>query len=379
MKHCFESIISIQSRDEHIQWRGRNAIIMIIALIVATIASIPLYLIINMPFISSLLACSAMSALAIMLIAIIRSGRVTLGTVSLLILQIGIMLTSIFYIQESQSTFYLLTMPVLFASLTLRPIHVWLVCAMVIIGTVLVITTSPLYSIQDNTIIVNLTTQAILAVSVAAIGFMTSVSTHASLKKARYNVDEAERGARALEANKQELERMVDQRKNELTESMVRLEDHEQRLKAGLAELQASHYALQELGIPILPVMQGVILAIIVGTIHEQQIDMLTQNVLQSIKQNRIQTVICDLTAVPSVPSSIAQQLMQLVQSTQLLGANMIFVGIRPELAEMLVRQDLDVNALIIFSNLQNAILSLLSDTALNETRNTSMRSFSGA
>lgn len=379
MKHWFESIISIQSRDEHIQWRGRNAIIMTIALIVATIASIPLLVMMNLPFISSLLACSVISALAIMIIAITRSGRVTLGTVLLLTVQIGAMLASIFYLKESQSTLYLLTMPVLFASLTLRPIQVWLVCAMVIIGTVLVITTSPLYSIQDNTIIVSLTTQAILAVSVAAIGFVTSASTHASLKKARYNVDEAERGARALEANKQELEHMVDQRKNELTESMVRLEDHEQRLRAGLVELQNSQSALQELGIPILPVMRGVILAIIVGTIHDQQIDKLTQDILQTIKQERIQTVICDLTAVPSVPGSSAQQLMQLVQSTQLLGANIMFVGIRPEVAEILALRNLDLSALTIFSNLQNAILSLLSNTALNETRNTGMRSLSGA
>ena len=109
--------------------------------------------------------------------------------------------------------------------------------------------------------------------------------------------------------------------------------------------------------------MRGVILAIIVGTIHDQQIDKLTQDILQTIKQERIQTVICDLTAVPSVPGSSAQQLMQLVQSTQLLGANIMFVGIRPEVAEILALRNLDLSALTIFSNLQNAILSLLSKT----------------
>ena len=65
---------------------------------------------------------------------------------------------------------------------------------------------------------------------------------------------------------------------------MLRLEDQEQRLRAGLVELQTSQSALQELGIPILPVMRGVILAIIVGTIHDQQIDKLTQDILQTIK-----------------------------------------------------------------------------------------------
>jgi anti-anti-sigma regulatory factor len=79
-------------------------------------------------------------------------------------------------------------------------------------------------------------------------------------------------------------------------------------------------------------------------------------SLLEGVAQHHARTVILDITGVPVVDTQVALALMQAAQAVQLLGAQVILTGIRPDVAQSLVGLDIRFDQIITLGSLQAGI-----------------------
>ena len=118
---------------------------------------------------------------------------------------------------------------------------------------------------------------------------------------------------------------------------------------------------IREIGTPIVPLYAGIVLVPLVGTIDESRASMLLEHVLEAISQQQAQTVLLDITGVPVVDTSIANNIIMLARAAKLLGAQVIMAGIGPDIAQTIVHLGIGMEGIATHANLQSAIVSALS------------------
>lgn len=114
--------------------------------------------------------------------------------------------------------------------------------------------------------------------------------------------------------------------------------------------------AIRELSTPVLPVRPRLLILPIIGIIDPQRARQLTEQLLRGIRTNRAKVVVMDLTGVPSVDASVANHLVQTVEASRLVGAEVIVTGLSPELAQTLVTIGVDLGKMATVGDLQGGI-----------------------
>lgn len=155
----------------------------------------------------------------------------------------------------------------------------------------------------------------------------------------------------------------VQERETALQQLTVSLEQRSVEVERALAELRQSvkerdelSQTIRELSSPVLPVMHGVLVMPLIGVIDSERISLLTQSLLDAVERHRAGTVILDVTGVPIVDTQVARALLHVAETTRLLGAQTILVGLRPELAQTIVSLDLRLAGLVTRADLQSGI-----------------------
>ncbi|MEN9936441.1 MAG: hypothetical protein RLZZ387_3020 [Chloroflexota bacterium] len=134
-------------------------------------------------------------------------------------------------------------------------------------------------------------------------------------------------------------------------------------LRASVDQLQASQATIRELGSPVLPVLPGVLVAPLIGAIDTARAADLSAAVLAAVDRVRARSVILDITGVPVVDTHVARALLQVAQAVRLLGAEAVLVGVSAEVAQTLVTLGVDLGAIHVHANLQEAVGALISTT----------------
>jgi len=163
---------------------------------------------------------------------------------------------------------------------------------------------------------------------------------------------------RELEQLRDSLEATVSERTAGLQEALRTVEQREAQLQQALADLQASQVTIRELSAPVLPVLPGVLIAPLVGAIDESRATVFVANVLRAVERERAQQVIFDVTGVPLIDTQVARMILQAADAVRLLGAQVILVGIRPEVAQTVVGLGVALD-MKTFADLQQAIHAL--------------------
>jgi rsbT co-antagonist protein RsbR len=114
--------------------------------------------------------------------------------------------------------------------------------------------------------------------------------------------------------------------------------------------------AIRELSTPVLPVRERLLILPIIGIIDPQRARQLTEQVLRGIRVNRAKVVVMDLTGVPAVDAAVANHLVQTVEASRLVGADVIVTGLSPELAQTLVTIGVDLAKMFTVGDLQGGI-----------------------
>jgi rsbT co-antagonist protein RsbR len=111
--------------------------------------------------------------------------------------------------------------------------------------------------------------------------------------------------------------------------------------------------------VPVIPVNATTLVMPLVGTLDTTRLQQLQEQSLHALERSSARTLIFDITGVPIVDTHVAQGLLMTVRSARLLGAHVVLVGIRPEVAQAIVGLGLDLNGVSTFSDLQSALAQL--------------------
>lgn len=127
-------------------------------------------------------------------------------------------------------------------------------------------------------------------------------------------------------------------------------------MAAQAEELEAQRSTIRELSTPILPLFTGVLALPLVGSVDSYRASQVMETLLTAISDQQADIVILDITGVPVVDTGVANYLLQTARAAQLVGAQVVLVGIGAEIAQTLVQLGVDLTQLKVHANLQAGI-----------------------
>jgi anti-anti-sigma factor len=126
------------------------------------------------------------------------------------------------------------------------------------------------------------------------------------------------------------------------------------RMQEELIAAQAA--ALAELSTPCIPISDQVLVMPVIGAIDTRRAQQIMETLLREIETSQARIAIIDITGVTVVDTLVAQGLIRAAQAAQLLGAQVVLTGMRPEVAQTLVGLGADLRGIITRSTLQDGI-----------------------
>src|ERR1700687_4462572 len=114
--------------------------------------------------------------------------------------------------------------------------------------------------------------------------------------------------------------------------------------------------AIRELSTPVLQVRERLLILPIIGVIDPQRARQLTEQLLRGIRTNRAKVVVIDITGVAAMDLTVANNLVQTVEASRLLGATVIVTGLSPEIAQTLVTIGVDLGKMNTVGDVQGGI-----------------------
>lgn len=151
----------------------------------------------------------------------------------------------------------------------------------------------------------------------------------------------------------------VSQRERDFQDQAAELEV--QPLEKQLGELHAAYAEktqllnlLREVSTPIVPLYRGILLAPLIGTIDTARAYDLNEKLLRGVTDAKAKIVILDISGVPLFDTTTAEHLLRTAGATKLLGAEMVLVGLSPEVAQTVVGLGINLDGLTTQRSLQD-------------------------
>jgi len=119
---------------------------------------------------------------------------------------------------------------------------------------------------------------------------------------------------------------------------------------------------VRELGSPVIPLLTEVLLIPLVGLIDSLRAQQIIEAVLQGVSSHQATTVLLDISGVPLVDTQVAHSLLQTTRAAGLLGARVILIGVRPEIAQSIVGLGIDMRQFVTQPTLAAAVQALLKE-----------------
>ncbi len=129
-----------------------------------------------------------------------------------------------------------------------------------------------------------------------------------------------------------------------------------ERIRRVLEERAHLAETLRELSTPIVPVMEGILILPLIGTIDSERARHIMEDLLEAVRRYRARVVLIDITGVPVVDTMVANHLLRTIQAARLLGCQGVLVGIRAEVARTIVELGLNLGDLVTRGSLQDGL-----------------------
>lgn len=123
--------------------------------------------------------------------------------------------------------------------------------------------------------------------------------------------------------------------------------------------MEASKTAFLELSVPVVPLTNGIAILPLIGNVDTERAQLIMEEALEAAVKLKLNTLIIDLSGVMIVDTMVADQLFKVISSLELLGVNSILTGIRPEIAQTVIKMGIDFKNVNIKTNLQLAFEEL--------------------
>ena len=146
-------------------------------------------------------------------------------------------------------------------------------------------------------------------------------------------------------------------------------EEAHDHIAAQLTTIEHQRTALRQLSVPILPLTETTLVMPLVGEFDTDRLSLAKEQALQALERMAAHYLIVDITGVPIIDSPVAHGLIQIVRAARLLGAEVVLVGMRPEVAETIVGVGIDLDSTVSCSTLQDGISYALQQSPLSKWR----------
>ncbi len=143
--------------------------------------------------------------------------------------------------------------------------------------------------------------------------------------------------------------------KSPIYEIIGSMQDITERKQAELL-IREQAEALTALSTPLIPITNQIVVMPLVGVVNEERVAQVLETLLQGIGTSRAKVAILDITGVGFVDARVADGLLQAARASQLLGAQVVITGIRPDVAQTLVMLDAQLGDIVTHGTLQAGI-----------------------
>lgn len=120
--------------------------------------------------------------------------------------------------------------------------------------------------------------------------------------------------------------------------------------------IAAQRSALEELSTPLIPISEQVMIMPLIGTIDTGRARRVMETLLEGVAAHNTELVIIDITGVALIDTRVANVLIQSAQAVELLGAQVMLTGVRPEVAQLIVGLGIDLSRLLTYGSLQQGV-----------------------
>jgi rsbT co-antagonist protein RsbR len=112
---------------------------------------------------------------------------------------------------------------------------------------------------------------------------------------------------------------------------------------------------LIELSTPVVQLWEGILALPLIGTLDSERTQVVMESLLERLVATGSSIAVIDITGVPTVDTLVAQHLLKTVAAAQLMGADCIISGIRPQIAQTIVHLGIDLSTVATKASLSDA------------------------
>lgn len=127
-------------------------------------------------------------------------------------------------------------------------------------------------------------------------------------------------------------------------------------LQQAKIEIERLSSALRELGTPVLPIYDGVLVLPLIGHLDSLRGAHLMDDLLAAIESHQASIIILDITGVSVVDTAVANMLIQATRAAGLLGARCVLAGVTGAVSRTMVQLGIDMKQIASRRDLQDAI-----------------------
>lgn len=112
----------------------------------------------------------------------------------------------------------------------------------------------------------------------------------------------------------------------------IRYADYKEEL------LKAQRELVENLSVPIIPIMSTVCILPIIGSIDYYRSKVMEEKVLTEVGQKHIQTLLMDLSGIADMEAEVIDQLKKIIDGAAMMGCTTAITGLRPDVVRSMVR-----------------------------------------
>lgn len=120
--------------------------------------------------------------------------------------------------------------------------------------------------------------------------------------------------------------------------------------------IQDQSRRLMMLSTPLIPISDQVLVMPLIGSVDAQRAEQVLATLLEGITERQASVAILDITGMSLIDEHVAAVLVNVAKAVQLLGAQVVLTGVRPEVATILVGLDVDLGNIVMRGTLQAGI-----------------------